>query len=62
MRGEENCVGAHSEKEGATANFERGFGFHPLLAFVDHGAGAPQNPWQPCCAPDGPTPTPPPTT
>ncbi|MGH3555425.1 MAG: IS1380 family transposase, partial [Mycobacterium sp.] len=32
-------VGAHSEKEGATANFKRGFGFHPLLAFVDHGAG-----------------------
>lgn len=32
-------VGAHSEKEGATPNFKRGFGFHPLLAFVDHGAG-----------------------
>jgi len=32
-------VGAHSEKEGATANFKRGFGFHPMLAFVDHGAG-----------------------
>jgi DDE family transposase len=32
-------VGAHSEKEGATANFKRGFGFHPILAFVDHGAG-----------------------
>lgn len=32
-------IGAHSEKEGATANFKRGFGFHPLLAFVDHGAG-----------------------
>jgi hypothetical protein len=32
-------VGAHSEKEGATANFKRGFGFHPLLAFVDHGTG-----------------------
>ena len=33
-------IGAHSEKEGATPNFKRGFGFHPLLAFVDHGAGA----------------------
>ncbi|MDF2967038.1 MAG: transposase family protein [Nocardioidaceae bacterium] len=32
-------VGAHSEKEGATPNFKRGFGFHPVLAFVDHGAG-----------------------
>jgi hypothetical protein len=32
-------IGAHSEKEGATPNFKRGFGFHPLLAFVDHGAG-----------------------
>ena len=32
-------VGAHSEKEGATATFKRGFGFHPMLAFVDHGGG-----------------------
>jgi hypothetical protein len=32
-------VGAHSEKEGASPNFKRGFGFHPLLAFVDHGGG-----------------------
>ena len=32
-------VGAHSEKEGATPNFKRSFGFHPMLAFVDHGAG-----------------------
>jgi hypothetical protein len=30
-------IGAHSEKEGATPNFKRGFGFHPMLAFVDHG-------------------------
>jgi hypothetical protein len=29
---------AHSEKEGATPTFKRTFGFHPLLAFVDHGA------------------------
>jgi hypothetical protein len=28
---------AHSEKEGATATYKRTFGFHPLLAFVDHG-------------------------
>ena len=32
-------IGAHSEKEGATPNFKRGFGFHPMLAFVDHGKG-----------------------
>ncbi len=32
-------VGAHSEKEGATPNFKHGFGFHPILAFVDHGEG-----------------------
>lgn len=32
-------VGAHSEKEGATPNYKRGFGFHPMLAFVDHADG-----------------------
>jgi len=32
-------VGAQSEKEGATPDFKRGFGFHPMLAFVDHGSG-----------------------
>jgi hypothetical protein len=32
-------IGAHSEKEQATSTFKRGFGFHPMLAFVDHGAG-----------------------
>jgi hypothetical protein len=31
-------VTAHSEKEQAAATFKRGFGFHPLCAFVDHGA------------------------
>ena len=31
-------VGAHSEKESAAPTFKRGFGFHPLWAFVDHGA------------------------
>jgi len=30
-------VPAHSDKEGATPTFKRTFGFHPLLAFVDHG-------------------------
>ena len=30
-------VTAHSDKEQAAATFKRGFGFHPLCAFVDHG-------------------------
>jgi hypothetical protein len=29
---------AHSEKESAAATFKRTFGFHPLLAFLDHGS------------------------
>jgi hypothetical protein len=28
-------IGAHSEKEGAAGTFKRGFGFHPLLAYLD---------------------------
>ena len=31
-------VTAHSEKEQAAPTFKRGFGFHPLCGFVDHGA------------------------
>jgi hypothetical protein len=30
-------VTAHSEKESAAPTFKRGFGFHPIFAFVDHG-------------------------
>ena len=30
-------VTAHSEKQGAAPTFKRGFGFHPLCSFVDHG-------------------------
>jgi hypothetical protein len=30
-------VTAHSEKEFASPTFKRGFGFHPLFAFCDHG-------------------------
>ncbi|CAI7981062.1 hypothetical protein FRAHR75_980002 [Frankia sp. Hr75.2] len=30
-------VTAHSEKEQAKPTFKRGFGFHPLWAFIDHG-------------------------
>ena len=32
-------VTAHSEKERAAPTFKRGFGFHPMLAFVDHDEG-----------------------
>jgi hypothetical protein len=32
-------VVAHSEKESAAATFKKTFGFHPLVAFVDHGPG-----------------------
>ncbi|MGK2854488.1 MAG: IS1380 family transposase [Microbacteriaceae bacterium] len=32
-------IAAHSEKENATPNFKRGFGFHPMMAFVDHDTG-----------------------
>lgn len=32
-------VTAHSEKESAAPTFKRGFGFHPLCAFVDQGDG-----------------------
>lgn len=32
-------IGSHSEKELASPNYKRGFGFHPMMAFVDHGAG-----------------------
>jgi hypothetical protein len=31
-------VGSHSEKELAAATYKKGFGFHPLWSFVDHGA------------------------
>jgi len=28
-------ITAHSDKQGAAANYKKGFGFHPLLAFLD---------------------------
>lgn len=28
-------IGSHSEKEGAAGNFKGGFGFHPMLAYLD---------------------------
>jgi Transposase DDE domain group 1 len=32
-------VTAHSDKESAAPTYKRGFGFHPMCAFVDHGPG-----------------------
>jgi hypothetical protein len=32
-------VTAHSEKQAAAPTYKRGFGFHPLMAYADHGAG-----------------------
>jgi hypothetical protein len=43
-----SLVGAHSEKEHAAPTYKRGFGFHPLLAFCDHGPGAPGNRCRSC--------------
>lgn len=37
-------IGAHSEKELASPNYKRGFGFHPMMAFVDHGLGGTSEP------------------
>jgi hypothetical protein len=33
-------VTAYSEKQDATRTWKKGFGFHPLLGFVDHGTGS----------------------
>ena len=35
-----HLVCAHSEKEGASPNWKRGFGFHPLLCYLDAGGEA----------------------
>lgn len=32
-------IAAHSDKQGAAPTYKRGFGFHPLLAYLDHGPG-----------------------
>ncbi|SMY05221.1 Transposase DDE domain-containing protein [Brevibacterium sp. 239c] len=32
-----SLITAHSEKESAKPTYKKGFGFHPLLAFIDHG-------------------------
>jgi Transposase DDE domain group 1 len=52
---------AHSEKEQASRTWKKGFGFHPLLSFVDHGAGGAGEPVAELLRPDEPAPIPPPT-
>lgn len=39
-------VGSHSDKELAKPTFKRGFGFHPLCVFLDHGAAGTGEPLQ----------------
>ena len=39
-------VTAHSDKEQAKPTFKRGYGFHPLCAFLDHGADGTGEPLQ----------------
>jgi Transposase DDE domain group 1 len=55
-------VTAHSEKEHAAPTFKRGFGFHPLLAFVDHGQAGTAEPLHLKLRPGTLDRTPPPTT
>lgn len=51
---------AHSEKQGAAPTYKRGFGFHPLLVFLDRPdiSGA-VRPWPRSCGPVMPARTPP---
>ena len=44
-----SLITAHSEKENAKPTYKKGFGFHPLLAFIDHGTVALVNLWPSCC-------------
>jgi Transposase DDE domain group 1 len=55
-------VTSHSDKEHAAPTFKRGYGFHPLCAFGDHGPTGPVSRWRSCCAPATPARTPRPIT
>ena len=55
-------VTAHSEKEQAAPTFKRGFGFHPLWAFVDHGPVGTGSRFRCYCGPGTPGRTPRPIT
>lgn len=39
-----SLITAHSEKESAKPTYKKGFGFHPLLAFIDHGQAGTEGP------------------
>ncbi|WP_272954469.1 transposase [Mycolicibacterium agri] len=43
-------ITAHSDKEQAAPTFKYGYGFHPMLAFVDHGADGSGEALAGCCA------------
>jgi hypothetical protein len=52
---------AHSSKQGAAGPYKGGFGFYPLLAYLDAATG-PARRWPASCGQATPVPTPPPTT
>ena len=51
-------IAAHSEKQEAAGNYKRGFGYHPLLCYLDETGEALAGKLRPAT----PAPTPPPTT
>lgn len=55
-------VTSHSDKEGAEPTFKRGYGFHPLWAFVDHGPDGTGEPLSVLLRPGNAGSTPPPIT
>jgi hypothetical protein len=52
---------AHSDKQGAAGTYKHGFGFYPLVCYLDRGDGTGE-PWAGFCGRAMPAPTPPPTT
>jgi Transposase DDE domain group 1 len=55
-------VTAHSGKEKAAPTWKKSFGFHPLAAFADHGAGGAAKRWPFSCGRPTPGRTPPMST
>jgi Transposase DDE domain group 1 len=55
-------VTAHSDKENARPTFKKGYGFHPLCVFVDHGPAGTGSRWRSCYGRATPARTPLPTT
>ncbi|WP_433603589.1 transposase [Nocardia sp. CA-135953] len=52
----------HSDKERAAPTFKKGFGYHPLFAFIDHGAAGAGESAAAMLRPVTPAPTPRSTT